>query len=167
MDVALQPLDLQPEPGNQRIGTRVHRSRSSRNCLGFTAGRVLGESAKLPETILEMESRLSSQMGSGVSTMSSSRGEPRIRLTLDCSQKRPLTPTFAPADFPPSGARSSCPGFQLFSLCARPLGRLQRVFGSIPASLYWEVGDYPAHGSLYLWGPKLPADFVINHELRD
>jgi len=34
----------------------------------------------------------------------------------------------------------------------------------IPATCDWDAGDYPAEDSLYLWGPELPADFVVNHE---
>lgn len=34
----------------------------------------------------------------------------------------------------------------------------------IPASCDWEAGDYPPEDSLYLWGPELPNDFVVNHE---
>lgn len=43
MDVALQLLNLQPEPGDQRIGVRVHRLGACGNGLGFTAGRPLGK----------------------------------------------------------------------------------------------------------------------------
>jgi catechol 2,3-dioxygenase len=28
----------------------------------------------------------------------------------------------------------------------------------------WPAADHPAHDSLYVWGPALPADFVTNHE---
>lgn len=34
----------------------------------------------------------------------------------------------------------------------------------IPASCDWEAGDYPAEDSIYLWGPRIPEDFVHNYE---
>ena len=37
----------------------------------------------------------------------------------------------------------------------------------IPVTHNWEAGDYPPHDSIYLWGPEIPADFVINYEARD
>jgi catechol 2,3-dioxygenase-like lactoylglutathione lyase family enzyme len=29
----------------------------------------------------------------------------------------------------------------------------------------WPAADHPAEDSLYVWGPNVPADFVVNHEL--
>lgn len=34
----------------------------------------------------------------------------------------------------------------------------------IPATCDWQAGDYPPEDSIYLWGPEIPADFVVNHE---
>jgi catechol 2,3-dioxygenase len=34
----------------------------------------------------------------------------------------------------------------------------------IPIDHDWESGDYPAEDSIYLWGPKMPDDFVHNYE---
>lgn len=42
-DLALQLLDLQPEPGDQRIRVRVHGLRAGGECLRLTAGRTLAE----------------------------------------------------------------------------------------------------------------------------
>ena len=37
----------------------------------------------------------------------------------------------------------------------------------IPTSCDWQAGDYPAEDSIYLWGPKIPNDFVRNYEVVD
>ena len=34
----------------------------------------------------------------------------------------------------------------------------------IPVDHDWDAGDFPAEDSIYLWGPKIPDDFVHNHE---
>ena len=34
----------------------------------------------------------------------------------------------------------------------------------IPASCDWDAGDYPPEDSIYLWGPDIPKDFIVNHE---
>lgn len=34
----------------------------------------------------------------------------------------------------------------------------------IPAGLEWPAGDYPPEDSLYVWGPAVPDDFVVNYE---
>jgi catechol 2,3-dioxygenase-like lactoylglutathione lyase family enzyme len=34
----------------------------------------------------------------------------------------------------------------------------------IPATHNWEAGRHPAEDSLYLWGPPLPEDFIVNYE---
>ncbi|MES2263983.1 MAG: VOC family protein [Pseudomonadota bacterium] len=34
----------------------------------------------------------------------------------------------------------------------------------IPAGLQWPAADYPPEDSLYVWGPAVPEDFVVNHE---
>ncbi len=34
----------------------------------------------------------------------------------------------------------------------------------IPASCDWDSGDYPPEDSIYLWGPEMPSDFIVNHE---
>ena len=34
----------------------------------------------------------------------------------------------------------------------------------IPVDCDWDAGDHPAEDSLYLWGPELPKDFVVNYE---
>lgn len=37
----------------------------------------------------------------------------------------------------------------------------------IPATHDWDAGDYPAEDSIYLWGPELPKDFIVNHEAAE
>ncbi len=34
----------------------------------------------------------------------------------------------------------------------------------IPVTCDWDAGDHPAEDSLYLWGPELPKDFIVNYE---
>lgn len=34
----------------------------------------------------------------------------------------------------------------------------------IPADHDWDAGDYPPEDSIYLWGPEIPKDFIVNHE---
>jgi len=34
----------------------------------------------------------------------------------------------------------------------------------IPKTCDWASGDYPAEDSIYLWGPGIPQDFILNHE---
>lgn len=34
----------------------------------------------------------------------------------------------------------------------------------IPAGQQWPAGDYPPEDSLYVWGPAVPEDFIVNHE---
>ena len=34
----------------------------------------------------------------------------------------------------------------------------------IPSSCDWDAGDYPPEDSIYLWGPDMPSDFIVNHE---
>ena len=34
----------------------------------------------------------------------------------------------------------------------------------IPANIDWKTGHYAPEDSIYLWGPPLPDDFVVNHE---
>ncbi|MCW1919753.1 hypothetical protein NX862_13405 [Rhodobacter sp. KR11] len=34
----------------------------------------------------------------------------------------------------------------------------------IPATCDWEAGDFPPEDSIYLWGPEMPGDFIVNHE---
>ncbi|MEY1556470.1 VOC family protein [Yoonia sp. R2331] len=34
----------------------------------------------------------------------------------------------------------------------------------IPLDCDWDSGDYPPEDSIYLWGPELPSDFIVNHE---
>ncbi|MFM0341846.1 VOC family protein [Paraburkholderia fungorum] len=36
----------------------------------------------------------------------------------------------------------------------------------IPAGTQWRAGDHPPEDSLYVWGPDVPEDFVLNHETR-
>ncbi|RDD69811.1 VOC family protein [Paracoccus versutus] len=36
----------------------------------------------------------------------------------------------------------------------------------IPVDHDWEAGDYPGEDSIYLWGPEIPKDFVVNYEAR-
>jgi catechol 2,3-dioxygenase-like lactoylglutathione lyase family enzyme len=36
----------------------------------------------------------------------------------------------------------------------------------IPSTCDWDSGDYPPEDSIYLWGPELPKDFIINHEVE-
>jgi catechol 2,3-dioxygenase len=35
----------------------------------------------------------------------------------------------------------------------------------VPCDCDWMSGDYAPEDSIYLWGPKIPEDFVINHEV--
>jgi catechol 2,3-dioxygenase-like lactoylglutathione lyase family enzyme len=35
----------------------------------------------------------------------------------------------------------------------------------IPAGMQWPAADYPPEDSLYVWGPALPEDFVVNYEV--
>ena len=35
----------------------------------------------------------------------------------------------------------------------------------VPHDLDWPAADHPPHDSLYVWGPKLPDDFLTNYEL--
>ncbi|MFM2405983.1 MAG: hypothetical protein RL223_3863 [Pseudomonadota bacterium] len=34
----------------------------------------------------------------------------------------------------------------------------------VPAGQTWPAADHPAEDALYVWGPELPADFIVNHE---
>lgn len=34
----------------------------------------------------------------------------------------------------------------------------------IPSTCDWDAGDYPPEDSIYLWGPEMPSDFIVNHE---
>lgn len=34
----------------------------------------------------------------------------------------------------------------------------------IPLDCDWENGDYPPEDSIYLWGPEIPAEFIVNFE---
>ncbi|RJL05902.1 VOC family protein [Paracoccus siganidrum] len=36
----------------------------------------------------------------------------------------------------------------------------------IPVDHDWEAGDYPGEDSIYLWGPEIAKDFVVNYEAR-
>ena len=35
----------------------------------------------------------------------------------------------------------------------------------IPADMDWPAADHPGEDSFYVWGPRPPEDFVVNHEL--
>ena len=35
----------------------------------------------------------------------------------------------------------------------------------VEAGKVWPSADHPAEDSLYVWGPSLPQDFIVNHEL--
>lgn len=35
----------------------------------------------------------------------------------------------------------------------------------IPEGFAWPAADYPPEDSLYVWGPAVPDDFIVNHEL--
>lgn len=35
----------------------------------------------------------------------------------------------------------------------------------IPAGMEWPAADYPPEDSLYVWGPSVPEDFIVNHEV--
>ncbi|NRP75234.1 hypothetical protein ILFOPFJJ_06157 [Ensifer psoraleae] len=48
MDVALQLLDLESEPGDQCIRMRVHRLGAGGNGFRFTSGCTLGEDHRMP-----------------------------------------------------------------------------------------------------------------------
>jgi len=34
----------------------------------------------------------------------------------------------------------------------------------VDAGASWPAADQPAEDSLYVWGPDLPQDFIVNHE---
>lgn len=34
----------------------------------------------------------------------------------------------------------------------------------IPATCDWDAGDFPPEDSIYLWGPEMPGDFIVNYE---
>lgn len=34
----------------------------------------------------------------------------------------------------------------------------------VPHDLDWPAADHPPHDSLYVWGPAVPEDFIVNHE---
>ena len=36
----------------------------------------------------------------------------------------------------------------------------------IPVTCDWNSGDYPPEDSIYLWGPEMPSDFIVNHEVQ-
>jgi catechol 2,3-dioxygenase len=36
----------------------------------------------------------------------------------------------------------------------------------IPSTCDWGAGDYPPEDSIYLWGPEIPGDFILNHEAQ-
>ena len=37
----------------------------------------------------------------------------------------------------------------------------------IPVTMDWQAGNHPAEDSLYLWGPEMPPEFVVNTEAED
>ena len=37
----------------------------------------------------------------------------------------------------------------------------------IPADCAWPAADHPPEDAIYLWGPQLPADFIVNHEIEN
>ena len=37
----------------------------------------------------------------------------------------------------------------------------------VAANVEWPSGDYPAEDSLYVWGPDVPDDFVVNYEIQE
>ena len=34
----------------------------------------------------------------------------------------------------------------------------------IPSDVDWQSGDHPAEDAIYLWGPAMPEDFIVNYE---
>ena len=36
----------------------------------------------------------------------------------------------------------------------------------IPSTCDWDAGDYPPEDSIYLWGPEIPKDFIVNQEAQ-
>jgi len=36
----------------------------------------------------------------------------------------------------------------------------------VAAGATWPAADHPGEDALYIWGPAVPADFIVNHELR-
>jgi catechol 2,3-dioxygenase-like lactoylglutathione lyase family enzyme len=38
--------------------------------------------------------------------------------------------------------------------------------GYIDAATDWPAADYPPEDSIYLWGPALPDDFIVNHQVQ-
>ncbi|HXE18664.1 VOC family protein [Castellaniella sp. UC4442_H9] len=36
----------------------------------------------------------------------------------------------------------------------------------VSANVDWPAGDYPPEDSLYVWGPPVPDDFIVNYELQ-
>jgi hypothetical protein len=37
----------------------------------------------------------------------------------------------------------------------------------IPASMDWVSLDHPPEEAFYLWGPDVPPEFVVNHEVEN
>jgi len=35
----------------------------------------------------------------------------------------------------------------------------------VPKGMRWQAQDYPMEDAIYVWGPTMPDDFIVNHEL--
>jgi hypothetical protein len=35
----------------------------------------------------------------------------------------------------------------------------------VPKGMRWQAQDYPVEDAVYVWGPAMPDDFIVNHEL--
>jgi len=35
----------------------------------------------------------------------------------------------------------------------------------VPKGMRWQAQDYPMEDAVYIWGPPMPEDFIVNHEL--
>lgn len=35
----------------------------------------------------------------------------------------------------------------------------------VPKGMHWQAQDYPVEDAVYVWGPAMPDDFIVNHEI--
>ena len=69
---------------------------------------------------------------------------------------------------PPGGVwGGTCSARTTSITCATPgaaIAEYSSDIDYIPVDCDWDAGDHPAEDSLYLWGPELPKDFIVNYE---
>jgi len=56
----------------------------------------------------------------------------------------------------------------IFTTCAIPGGSYSEYacyIDYIACDQNWEAGDHKPEDTVYLWGPALPEDFVVNYEV--